>query len=83
MISKDQKENIICTMDGVRGDVLGPPHGTTPAVVIANNLQTTLFTACWPEPRHSLYDILGYPVSNASCLGGKFFVNETLYINPQ
>ena len=23
-------------MDGVRGDFLGPPHGTTPAAVIAN-----------------------------------------------
>ena len=36
LISKDQKENIICTMDDVRGDFLGPPHGTTPAAVIAN-----------------------------------------------
>ena len=34
--SKDQKKNIICTMDDVRGDFLGPPHGTTPAAVIAN-----------------------------------------------
>ena len=32
----DQKKNIICTMDDVRGDFLGPPHGTTPAAVIAN-----------------------------------------------
>ena len=36
LISKDQKENITCTMDDVRGDFLGPPHGTTPAAVIAN-----------------------------------------------
>ena len=36
LISKDQKENITCTMDDVRGDLLGPPHGTTPAAVIAN-----------------------------------------------
>ena len=36
MISKDQKENITCTMDDVRGDFLGPPQGTTPAAVIAN-----------------------------------------------
>ena len=36
LISKDQKENIICTLDDVRGDILGPPHGTTPAAVIAN-----------------------------------------------
>ena len=32
-ISKNQKEYIICTMDDVRGDFLGPPHGTTPAVI--------------------------------------------------
>ena len=38
-ISKDQKENIICTMDDVRGDFLGPPHGTTPAAVIANKIK--------------------------------------------
>ena len=30
------KENIICTMNDVRGDVLVPLHGTTPAVVITN-----------------------------------------------
>ena len=36
LISKDQKENIICTMKDVQGDFLGPPHGTTPAAVIAN-----------------------------------------------
>ena len=35
-IPKDQKKNIICTMDDVRGDFLGPQHGTTPAAVIAN-----------------------------------------------
>ena len=28
LIPKDQKKNIICTMDDVRGDFLGPPHGT-------------------------------------------------------
>ena len=33
---KGSKKNIICTMDDVRGDFLGPPHGTTPAAVIAN-----------------------------------------------
>ena len=37
LIPKDQKKNIICTiMDDVRGDFLGPPHGTTPVAVIAN-----------------------------------------------
>ena len=35
-ISNDQKENITCTMDDVRGDFLEPPHGTAPAAVIAN-----------------------------------------------
>ena len=40
LIPKDQKKNIICTMDctDVRGDFLGPPHGTTPAAVIANKI---------------------------------------------
>ena len=28
-------------MDDVRGDVLGPPHGTTPAAVIANKIKVT------------------------------------------
>ena len=32
----DRKKNIICTIDDVRGDFLGPLHGTTPAAVIAN-----------------------------------------------
>ena len=32
-------KNIICTMDDVRGDFLGPPHGTTPAAEIANKIQ--------------------------------------------
>ena len=41
-ISKDQKENQICTMDDVRGDFLGPPHGTTPAAVIANKNKTDI-----------------------------------------
>ena len=31
----DQKENIICTMDDERGDILGPPNVTTSAAVIA------------------------------------------------
>ena len=33
LISKDQNENIICTMDDARVGFLGPPHGTTPAEV--------------------------------------------------
>ena len=42
MISKDQKENIICTLNDVRGGFLGPPHGTTPAAVIANKNKTEI-----------------------------------------
>ena len=40
LFSKDQKENIICTMDDIRGDFLRPPHGTTPAAVIENKNNT-------------------------------------------
>ena len=29
-------------MDDVRGDFLGPPHGTTPAAVIANKIKTEI-----------------------------------------
>ena len=36
-------ENIICTMDGVREDALGPPHCTPPAAVIANKLKPRSF----------------------------------------
>ena len=38
LILTDQKKNIICTMNYIRGDFLGPPHGTTPAAVIANKI---------------------------------------------
>ena len=38
---KDQKEHIICTMDDVRRDVLGPPHDTTPATVIASSFKSS------------------------------------------
>ena len=31
-------ENIICIMDGVRGDFLEPSYGATPAAVIANKI---------------------------------------------
>ena len=34
-----ERNNIICTIDDVRGDFLGPPHDTTPAAVIANKIQ--------------------------------------------
>ena len=36
LILKDQRESIICTMVEVRGDIFRPPHGTTPAAIIAN-----------------------------------------------
>ena len=39
---KKQMENITCTLDDVRGDFLGPPHGTTPAAVIANKIKTEI-----------------------------------------
>ena len=42
LISKDLKENIICTMDDERGDFLGPPHGTPPAAAIANKNKTEI-----------------------------------------
>ena len=29
-------------MDGVRGDLLGPSHGTTPAAVIENRYKTEI-----------------------------------------
>ena len=35
---KGPKGDKICTMGGVRGDCLGPPHGTTPAALIANEI---------------------------------------------
>ena len=44
LISKEQKKNIISTMDDVRGDFLGPPHGTTSAVEITNkNINISYF----------------------------------------
>ena len=42
LISKDQTENIICTMDDVRGNILRPPRGTTPAAVIGNKNKVTV-----------------------------------------
>ena len=45
LISKDQKENIICTLNDVRGDFVRPPHGTTPAAVKANKSDRGLLKA--------------------------------------
>ena len=33
---KGPNVNIVCTIDDVWGDFLGPQHGTTPATVLAN-----------------------------------------------
>ena len=58
-IPNDQKENIICTIDDVRGYFLGPPHGTTPAAVIANKIELL-------EPLESV-KTLKVKKSNPSC----------------
>ena len=42
LISKDQKGNIICTMDDARGDFIRPPHATTQAAVITNDNKTEI-----------------------------------------
>ena len=44
-------------MDDVRGDFLGPPHGTTPAAVIANKIQR--FDPLEAE-KHSKEDSMDY-----------------------
>ena len=36
-------QRTVCTMDDVRGDFLGPPHGRTPAAVIAIKLKVSSF----------------------------------------
>ena len=38
-----KRKNKICTLDDLRGDILGPPHGTTPAAVIANKIKLRSF----------------------------------------
>ena len=43
LTSKDKKEYVICTMNIVRGDFIGPPHGTTPAAVITNEIKLRFF----------------------------------------
>ena len=35
-MTKDQKQNINCTLDDVRGYFLGPSHSTIPAAVTTN-----------------------------------------------
>ena len=35
-------KNIICTMGGVRGYLLGPPHSTTPAAILASKNKTDI-----------------------------------------
>ena len=40
LISKDRKKNIICIMDDLLGDFLGPPHSTIPVPLIANKIKS-------------------------------------------
>ena len=49
-------------MDDVRGDFLGPPHGTTPAAVIANKIKLRSFKTCEyiNETGDGLYRGFGY-----------------------
>ena len=49
-------------MDDVRGDFLGPPHGTTPAVKIANKNKTVIFKSSEHinENRDAPYRGFGY-----------------------
>ena len=44
---KGPKGNITCTMDDVRGDFLGMPHGTTPAAVLANKIRIEFLLEQW------------------------------------
>ena len=44
-------------MDDVRGDFLGPPHGTTPAAVIANKYKGLIL---WKQQKHSKGDSMDY-----------------------
>ena len=37
-LKEPKRNNIICTMDDVRGDYLWPPHRTKPAAVIAHKI---------------------------------------------
>ena len=61
LISKDQKDNIICTMDYVRGHFLGLPHGTTPAALIANKIKLSSFKSSEHiEKSDGLYRGFGY-----------------------
>ena len=58
---KGHKGKIICSVDDVRRDLLGSPHGTTPAAVIANKSKTDPLRAVnilmkkgWVIPRFRL-----------------------------
>ena len=45
-------------MDDVRGDFLGPPHGTTPAAVIANKIIVRSFGSSKPfKARRTVFDL--------------------------
>ena len=56
---KGPNENIICTMDDVRGDFLGPPHGTTPAAVIADKNKTD-FISCFRKGKTLMRTVMGH-----------------------
>ena len=53
---------MICNMDDVRGDILGPPHRTTPAAVIANKSKLRSFNSSEliNEKGDGLYSGFGY-----------------------
>ena len=67
MISKDQKENIICTMDGVRGDVLWSPHHTKSVVAITNKPKDQL---SFKRSRENWGENEGDPIMN-----GRFYIS--------
>ena len=56
---------VICTMDDVRGNFLGPPHGTTPAAVIANtNRKVSYFESNENTHRQSMGHIAKFWIMN-------------------
>ena len=63
--SQRTKSKKICTMDDVRGDILGPPHGKTPAAVIANkNIKVSSFESNENTQRQSLDHIAKFLIMN-------------------
>ena len=60
MVSKDLNKNIICNMDDVREDFLGPPHGTTPAAAYKRLMRPVLEygSSVWEPHTHGLHEEL-------------------------